>query len=79
MTTTTTNPHEDAARLRKVLRLSAAAERQGLTVDALERLDGSGWDALAGLAGVRSPSATTRAQVIDQRRLAAEDGDPRFH
>lgn len=81
MTTTThsTTRNEDAARWRKVTRLAAVAEARGIAAATLARIDDKGWEALAGLAGVRTPSATTRTQTIgylNGKETAREFEDP---
>jgi hypothetical protein len=74
------NPHEQAARVRKASRLMDGADvfysqlgidvhrQAGIVALALERLEPSGWRALAVASGQRPPSLTTQRMVVERYR-----------
>lgn len=72
-----TNPHEAAARARKVLRVVTYLLSGPLTIAnlrlAVPAMDDKTWDVLAAKAGVTPCSMTTRAAVVAElNRLSGE-------
>ena len=60
------NPYEERARARKASALLVTALRTDLDLIDVALLDRTEWDTLAGRAGVRGPSDTTRRMVLEQ-------------
>jgi hypothetical protein len=62
------NPHEDAARERKVTALLTVLLAAGHSAEDAETLWDEGWSYYARVAGVKPPSETTRARVVEALR-----------
>lgn len=63
-----TTTHEAMARARKALRLADTLTSHGAAAETAEALTDTEWAKVARVAGVRVPSAATRALVVDLLR-----------
>ena len=61
----TENPHEDAARWRKVARLIAVLYSCGIPADSVSKLNSDQWRLIAEAAYVRSPSSETIKLLLE--------------
>ena len=62
------NPHEDAARLRKVQKLSDFLRSQRFTAEMAEIMADHEWAAMATAAGVNKPKDESKRMVIQSLR-----------